>query len=164
MFLDMLKSQRTGNVVIASALCVFVGIFPAIVMSSQVLEWYIWLHLPGFAPSRFIFMPLWITLYILMGTAVALLYEQGWSAIRVRWALLMLAIFLGLNALRAVLFLGLQEILATFVVGVMAWIVLAVAIGMSARLAKLAAGLLIPVWLWMSFALVLNFATWQLNA
>jgi tryptophan-rich sensory protein len=43
------------------------------------------------------------------------------------------------------------------------WVVIGATIALFWKVSRLAAWLLVPYWLWVSFASALNFAVWRLN-
>lgn len=125
--------------------------------------WYSAIQKPSFTPPAWIFAPVWTTLYILMGVAAFLVWRRGLESRPVRVAL---AWFLGqlvLNALWSPVFFGWHRIGLALIVLVLLWIVLAVTLWRFAGISKVAAALLIPYLLWVSFAGVLNASIWWLN-
>ena len=71
---------------------------------------------------------------------------------------------LTLNALWPLCFFGLRSPLTGFIEIVLLWCAIAATLAAFYRLRPLAAVLLVPYWLWVTFAAALNFAIWRLNA
>lgn len=125
--------------------------------------WYSAIQKPSFTPPAWVFAPVWTTLYILMGVAAFLVWRRGLDSRAVRAAL---AWFLGqlvLNALWSPVFFGWHRIGLALIVLVLLWIVLVVTVWRFGAISKVAAGLLTPYLLWVSFAGVLNASIWWLN-
>lgn len=117
---------------------------------------------PEWAPPGGVFAPVWTTLYILMALA-------AWWVWRVarfraaRTALTLYIIQLALNALWSWLFFGWQLGALAFAEVLLLWLCIAATLIAFWRVHKLAALLLVPYFLWVSFAAALNYAVWQLN-
>ncbi len=117
---------------------------------------------PVWAPPAWLFGPVWMVLYALMAVAVWLVWRQTqWPTNRM--ALTWFLIQLVLNALWSWLFFAWLQGAGSFVNIVGLWLVILLTILAFWRFNRLAATLLIPYLLWVSFAAALNFAMWQLN-
>ena len=109
-----------------------------------------------------IFAPVWTTLYCMMGIAAWLVWRSGsWS--QVRSAVILFAIQLGLNSLWSLIFFGLQNPGAAFLEIVLLWAAISVTSFLFWRNSALAAMLMMPYLLWVSFASFLNYTIWTLN-
>ena len=123
---------------------------------------YMQLVRPDWAPSPDIFGPVWTVLYIMMGIAAWLVWRiGGFSAART--ALTLFLVQLAFNSLWSWLFFGWHQGAFAFAEIVLLWILIAVTIIAFARKSLLAAALLVPYILWVSFASALNYSIWQLN-
>jgi benzodiazapine receptor len=120
------------------------------------------LVLPSWAPPPAVFGPAWITLYVLMGTATWLVWRTPPSRDR-REALGWFAVQLVLNAAWTPVFFGLENPAAGFALILTIPVAVTGMIISYARLSRLAAGMLVPLWLWVGFATLLNGAIWWLN-
>jgi translocator protein len=125
-------------------------------------EWYAELAKPAWTPPGWLFGPVWSVLYAMMGIAAWLIWKDaGFSGARV--ALGLFVFQLVLNAAWSWLFFGLQEPgLALVDIGLLWAAILATAVAFRHH-RPLAAGLLVPYLLWVSFAAALNFEIWRLN-
>lgn len=140
------------------ALCEAAGLAGTVFTAQAIPEWYALLNKPSFSPPNWLFGPVWITLYLMMGTAAWLVWRrEGIGALRVFW------VQLALNALWTPLFFGLQNPLAGLVCIVLMWLAIAWTIVGFWRVSRLAALLLVPYLIWVSFATVLNAAIYVLN-
>ncbi|MFA6307736.1 MAG: TspO/MBR family protein [Patescibacteria group bacterium] len=126
-------------------------------------SWYQYLNKPSFNPPSWIFGPVWTTLYILMGIALYLIWQEGLKKAFVKNSFILFVVNLVLNSLWSIAFFGLQNPALAFLVIVLLWVSILVLIIRFYRINKLASYLLIPYLLWVSFASVLNFSIWQLN-
>ena len=134
----------------------------AISTRSSVSTWYPMLRKPAWNPPAWIFGPVWTVLYLMIAISAWLVWrERGFS--RGAGALGLFALQLALNALWSPLFFGLRSPLAGFVdIVPLRAAILAVLVSFW-TISPLAGALLVPYWLWVSFATVLNLAIWRLN-
>ena len=130
--------------------------------SVEAAPFYASLVRPAWAPPASVFDPVWTVLYALMAIAAGLV----WSTRGVRPVAAVLRLFvvqLVLNAVWSWLFFKWHQGLWAFVDIVLLWALLvATAIGFW-RARPVAGLLLIPYFLWVSFASMLNLAVWRLN-
>ncbi len=125
-------------------------------------EWYAQLAKPAWTPPDAVFAPVWFVLYILMATAVWLV----WKKYGVSGASGPLAIYvfqLILNGAWSWLFFGMHNPLFALVDIVALWFAILVTLISFWKIVPLAAVLLIPYIAWVSFAAILNWAIWNLN-
>ena len=132
--------------------------------------WYAELVRPALNPPAWVFGPVWITLYALMGIALFLVWKQHPNILEyvgVLWVrrvgVVLFFAQLVLNALWSVVFFGLQSPVGAFTVIVFLWLAILATIIVFARVSRLAAWLLAPYLLWVSFAAYLNYSFWVLN-
>lgn len=128
---------------------------------SSVDTWYQTLDKPSFNPPRWVFGPAWSTLYVLMGIADHLVSREGGEDARNAKGIY--RVQLVLNGLSSVLFFGLRSSLAALVEIVFLWVAIVMTIVAFWRVSKLAAALLVPYFLWTTFATVLNASIWAKN-
>ena len=131
--------------------------------ASSVNTWYATLTKPSFNPPNWLFSPVWITLYLLMGVALFLVWRQGFQTAGVKFAIYLFGVQLVLNTLWSILFFGLKMPLLAFIEIVFLWGFILVTLLIFRKLSRLAGFLLVPYLLWVSFAAVLNFSLWYLN-
>jgi benzodiazapine receptor len=131
-------------------------------VSAGANRWYAGLAKPGWAPPDSWLGPVWLTLYVLMGTAAWLIwrerYHRGRSAALAAWVIQLL-----LNAAWAPLFFGARNIGAGLFVIVALWLSIALTIREFAVVKAGAAWMMAPYLIWVGFASALNFAVWKLN-
>lgn len=134
-------------------LCNATGLLSALVAPASSI--YTELPRPSFAPPGWVFGPVWTLLYTLMGTAAFLVWQRRTGEPR-RSALIVFGIQLALNAAWTPVFFGLQLYVAAFVVLLAIWVAVGVMTVMFFRRVPLAGALLVPLWVWVTFAAVLN--------
>jgi tryptophan-rich sensory protein len=159
--------MTTTNLVklIASiVLCQMAGVIGAIFTASAVPTWYTTLRKPPFTPPGWVFSPVWIALYLLMGVSAFLIWSKGWGDSRVRVALSLFAVQLVLNASWSLMFFGLRSPLAGLIDIVALWVFILLTTLYFFKVSYMAGALLVPYILWVSFAAILNFSIWRLNA
>ena len=114
------------------------------------------LNRPAWAPPPWLFGPVWVTLYAMMGVA-------GWMVWRRGGSMVMFAVQLVLNAIWTPIFFGAHAIGAAFVViSLLDLAIFATIVGFGRR-SQVAAWLLVPYAVWVGFATALNGALWLLN-
>lgn len=149
----------------ALPLCLVIAFLPALTgFLAGPGAWYGSLQKPAWNPPSWVFGPVWTLLYLMIGIALWRLWCAGgrrWSG-----ASSALAIFAGqllLNGLWTPCFFGLHAIGLALVVIVLLWLAIIATIVSAWRHSRLAACLLVPYGLWVSFAAFLNFTLWRLN-
>ena len=161
-----MKNTRTINIVklvVSIVVCQCAGIIGSVFTTPAIPTWYATLQKPVFTPPNWLFAPAWITLYLLMGIAAFFIWRIGLDNRRVRTALIIFLVQLVLNSLWSVVFFGMQSPLYGVIVIIVLWLAILLTILIFARLSKLAAWLLVPYILWVSFASALNISIWILN-
>ncbi|WP_411965098.1 TspO/MBR family protein [Haloferax sp. YSMS24] len=124
-------------------------------------SWYATLVRPEFAPPNWVFGPVWITLFTLMGVAAFLVSRSGHP--RSRRALAIFGGHLVVNVAWSFAFFGLQSPATGLVVIVVLLGAILATMREFALVDRRAAALLVPYLLWVSFATVLNYGFWSLN-
>lgn len=139
------------------------GIIGSIFTSPAIPNWYAMLNKPVFNPPSWIFGPVWVSLYTLMGIAAWLVWKNWSKSSLAKIAVVLFFIHLVFNSLWSILFFGLQNPLLAFVEIIFLWILILILIFLFYKIDKRAAYLMVPYLLWVSFATVLNFYIWRLN-
>jgi tryptophan-rich sensory protein len=155
--------KRTFGILISVVICELAGIIGSVFTTPSIPGWYEGLVKPPFNPPNWIFGPVWTILYAMMGVAAYLVYEKGMRNKEVKRAMAVFAGQLLLNTLWSIVFFGAHMILAGAVVIVLLWVGILDSILLFRPISKLAAGLLVPYILWVSFATVLNSSLYILN-
>ncbi len=179
--------------VISVGVCELAGIVGTLFTAPAISSWYATLEKPALSPPNWIFGPVWIALYFLMGVSLYLVWaafvrgatasqgpknvkgEEGkklWNPLsdklwRGSWreenAVAIFFVQLGLNILWPILFFGLKLSGVAFIELLMLWVAIAYTIVNFYRISKPAAIVLVPYLLWITFAAYLNYALFVLN-
>lgn len=142
-------------------ICQAAGVIESVFTVKSVSTWYVTLNKPAFNPPNWIFGPVWIGLYFLMGIALFLIWNQ--ELMPKKKAMTIFFFQLGLNTLWSILFFGLKSPGLAFLEIIFLLIAILIAILFFYRISKTAAFLLVPYILWVAFATILNFSIWRLN-
>ncbi|MEO8533955.1 MAG: TspO/MBR family protein [Flavobacterium sp.] len=152
------------KIAIALVVCLVVGYSASLVTRPSIETWYVTLTKPGFNPPNWIFMPVWTMLYIFMGVAAGLVWDQIKERNQeVKTALGFFLIQLTLNAVWSYLFFGLKNpMLALIEIAILELMIYETYLKFN-KINKIAAYLLIPYMAWVAFAAILNASIWWLN-
>ena len=142
-------------------LCQLAGVIGMLTSPTGNSPWYQSLAKPTFNPPGWIFGPVWTILYTMMGIALWLLLRAGWG--EARWAILLFAAQLLLNALWTPVFFRWHEIGWALAVVVAMEVLIVATIGAAWPVSRPAGVLLLPYAMWVGFASVLNATIWRLN-
>jgi len=124
-------------------------------------EWYQAMHQPPWVPSAPVMAFAWAVVYVLMAVSAWLVWDtmRGLAQIALGWWLLQLL----LSVAWSWTFFGLHRV--GWSLGVMGlWLLVVLITTKSFRSIRIeASSLMLPVAVWLLFALVLNFTQWSLN-
>ncbi|WP_427926503.1 TspO/MBR family protein [Xanthomonas hortorum] len=130
--------------------------------SIKAASFYAELQRPAWAPPGWLFGPVWTVLYGMMAVSAWLVWRRGgWNS--THGALSLFVLQLGLNGLWSWLFFAWHMGAWAFVDIAALWLALVLTIVAFAKWQRVAAWLLVPYLLWVSFAAALNYSVWQLN-
>ena len=153
-----LASQWVG--LLGWLLAVFTTGAVGAIASVDAASFYAQLSKPSWAPPAWVFGPVWSGLYALMGIAAWLVWRSSRSR---RAALGFFGAQLVANALWSWLFFGWHRgALAAAEVLILLVLIVATVVAFW-RISRLAALLLVPYLLWVSFASLLTWAVWRSN-
>jgi tryptophan-rich sensory protein len=156
------KTKDLFGLALSVALCLGVAGIGGAITRASVSDWYQDLHKPSFNPPDWVFTPVWISLFVLMGISAWMVWRITGFA-RGRIPLTMFGVQLALNLAWSFIFFGAQLIGLALVEIVVLWVAILVTVDGFRRVSPVAGLLLIPYLLWSSFAVVLNAAIWWLN-
>lgn len=156
--------QKYLRIIYCVTICLVVGFLSGKVTQSSITTWYPTLTKPIFNPPNWIFAPVWTLLYIFMGIAAGLVWNEINSKEKeVKNALKFFIIQLGLNALWSYLFFGLNNILLAGIEVILLLLMIYETYLKFKPINKNSGYLLIPYMAWVSFASVLTWSIWWLN-
>jgi len=147
------------SILITEGIAVTASIFTI----SQIPVWYSTLNKPSFNPPNWLFGPVWTVLYLLIATAAYLVWQRIDDSGVYKKARTTYIIQLILNFSWSAVFFGMHEVLGALVVIGLLWLSIIALIYYFNKFNKVAAWLLVPYLLWVSFASVLNLYIYLLN-
>lgn len=151
--------KKIIKLIISILICQAAGFIGSIFTSGSVTTWYITLQKPWFNPPNWVFGPVWITIYLLMGISLYIV----WSKKAKGSYYYIFGIQLALNTAWSFLFFSLKSPFLAFIEIILLWIAILATIIFFLKISKTAAYLLFPYILWVSFAAFLNYNIWMLN-
>ncbi|MBU1000447.1 tryptophan-rich sensory protein [Patescibacteria group bacterium] len=155
---------KIPQLILSIGFCLGAGVLGSFFTTSSVSTWYATLNKPFFSPPNWIFGPVWITLYIVMGIALYLVQisKCKFQSEKIK-AVKIFATQLVLNVSWSIIFFGFQNPTLAFVDILPLWVTIFLTIKAFAKINKLAGNLLIPYLLWVAFAAILNLSIVFLN-
>jgi translocator protein len=139
------------------------GVIGSVFTISAIPNWYEGIVKPALNPPSWIFGPVWIILYTMMGISAFLVLIKGWDRKEVKIALGVFGIQLFLNALWSIIFFGLHNPGWALVDILLLWLAILWTMIVFYKISKPATYLLVPYLIWVSFASYLNYSIWMLN-
>lgn len=155
-----LKSQVVGF--IACCIVTFTAAALGAIASATAGSFYQELTQPSWAPPAWLFGPVWSALYAMMAVSAWLVWRQP-SGRKTKLALGIFLVQLATNALWSWLFFKWHLGALAFVEVLLLWCLIVANVVAFWRLQKVAAVLLLPYLIWVSFAAALCYTMWQLN-
>ena len=159
-------SKNIFKFVISIIVCESVGIIGSFFTFSSVTNWFPMLVKPWFSPPSWLFGPVWIIMYFLMGLSLYIIWNSKAELSKQKYRkqfFILFGIQLILNALWSFLFFGLKTPIYGLIDILFLDIVVAMTIIYAYRVSKYAAILLAPYMVWITFATLLNFEIVLLN-
>jgi benzodiazapine receptor len=151
------------KLIICVLICQVVGILSSFFNIKSIPGWYSKQKKPKFNPPNWIFGPVWTLLYLLMGISIYLVLVSGAIEKQTSLAIIVFLIQLFLNFLWSGIFFGMKKPLLAFFEIILLLVSIIINLIVFYPISELAAYLLIPYLLWVSFAALLNFEIWRLN-
>ena len=140
-----------------------VGYVSGFATRSSVNTWYMYLNKPIFNPPDWIFMPVWILLYFLMGIAFGFFFSYSFKKKTQRLGTTAFFLQLFFNGMWSFAFFGLRNIF----LGLATILILLASIIFCIREFKkvniFSSYLMIPYLLWVCFAAILNISIFTMN-
>ncbi len=157
------------RLIISLALPQLAGLVGSFFTAPAISTWYATLQKPGFSPPNWIFGPVWIMLYILMGISIYLVWSayapaSAGQSRGLKTAFWLFWIHLFFNAAWSLVFFGWHNPGLAFVNIIIIWLLIVVLMVQFWKINRWSTYLFIPYFFWVSFAGVLNYFIWRLNA
>jgi benzodiazapine receptor len=157
-----MKPTDILKLVTSVILCQIAGFLGSLFTTPAISTWYATLRKPFFTPPNWIFSPVWISLFILMGISLFFVWRRQGHP-QFKKALIFFFVQLILNVLWSLAFFGLRLPLLGLIDIILLWIAILLTIQNFLKVSKFAGVLLLPYLLWVSFATLLNFSLWIQN-
>lgn len=181
----LMRFTNVLKLVIAIAVSGLAGVIGAIFTAPAII-WYAGLVKPALNPPAWVFGPVWTALYALIGISLYLAWKNDWkvnnpilAGERKTWnawserlwtgdlqkvnAVAIFGVQYVLNGAWSYLFFGLRLPGFAFFELCALWFAIVWTTVVFYRISRLAAYLLVPYLLWVSFAVYLNYSIWVLN-
>lgn len=156
--------SKTVKIIICVTVCLLVGFASSFATQSSISTWFVTLEKPVFNPPNYLFGPVWTTLYICMGIAAGLVWDQiNVQTELVKKGLIFFIIQLILNGLWSILFFGMQNPFVAMLEMIVLWLMIYETYSVFKKINPISGYLFIPYILWVSFAFALNTSIWWLN-
>ena len=139
------------------------GVLGSFFTQNSVSSWFLNLNKPFFNPPSYLFAPMWTSFFILIGISLYLIITAKADKKIKQKAYILFAIQCLLNIGWSYCFFYLRNPLLGFIEIIILLASIILTTFYFYRINKVAAYLLIPYILWVSFASVLNFSLWFLN-
>ena len=147
--------------VIASIICLCLGMLSGYGTTADDYQWYATLKKPAFNPPNWIFAPVWSALYIMMGVAAGKIW-LNWKKKSDGWSLTLFILQFIFNLAWSPIFFCYHRIDLALYDIILLWLTLLGLLLINCR-HKVIFKLLLVYLIWVSFALGLNFTIYQLN-
>ena len=150
------------QLIISILIAQLAGAIGSIFSATSISTWYANLTKPEFSPPNWLFGPVWIILYTLMGIAAYFIWKkrQNKSARVMLW---FYGIHLALNALWSILFFGFKNPFLAYIEIIFLWGMVMIITLRFSKIEKNTGYLFLPYAFWVTFATLLNFTIWMLN-
>ena len=151
------------KLLIAVLICELTGIASGLLSGSGMDEWFDNLYKPTWNPPSYLFGPVWIGLYLLMGVSFWLIWKSNAPLPQKNNAMIIFGLQLGLSFFWSILFFRFHSPALALANVVLMLIFIFITMISFAPLSRLASWLLVPYILWVCFASVLNLTIWSMN-
>jgi tryptophan-rich sensory protein len=143
--------------------CLGAGGLGAIATTPEIEGWYRTLAKPAWNPPDSVFGPVWTTLFIMMAISAWLVWKPS-GFFGAMWPLALFVVQLLLNIAWSWIFFGFHQPGWALAEIIVLWLAIVATVVAFFQHSRLAGWLLVPYLAWVSFACVLNFTIWRLNA
>ncbi|TWR29390.1 tryptophan-rich sensory protein [Mucilaginibacter pallidiroseus] len=149
--------------IISLVITLAIGFVASMFTRPEIDGWYRTLNKPSFTPPNWAFPVAWTTLYILIATAAYLVWQKRDGSATFKTTVVIYAVQLLLNFSWSIVFFGLHNIFGGLIVIILLLILIILNISWFGRFSMVAAWLLVPYLLWVSYATLLNISIYILN-
>ena len=130
--------------------------------SGEENNWYQMLEKPSFQPPGYLFGIVWTILYCMIGFAFAIIVSARGAKLQILAIILFIVQFI-LNLLWSPIFFGQHQVTTALYLIILIWTFAVATTYIFSKIRALAAWLMIPYLLWLTFATALNYQIDSLN-
>lgn len=154
--------MKIVSLLVSIGIAQLAGVIGSIFTANTVKTWFLDLTKPVWNPPSWLFGPVWITLYTLMGIAAYIIWQNR-GDFDIKLAISFYGGQLVLNTLWSIIFFGLKNPGLAFMEIIVLLVLILITTILFWRINTVAGALMIPYILWVLFAAFLNYNIWQLN-
>ncbi len=159
----MSERARLIGFVLFIVCCLGAGGLGAMATTPEIKGWYRTIEKPAWNPPDYVFGPVWTTLFVMMGVAAWFVWKQnGFQTAKA--PLTLFAIQRALNVAWSWIFFNMHQPGWAFAEIIILWLAITATTVAFFKHSTIAGWLMVPYLAWVSFASVLNFTIWRLNA
>ncbi len=147
----------------AIGICLLFGFMSTVATQTGLIEWYPDLTKSRLGFANWIFGPVWLLMYVLMGISAGIVWNKGFYHKWVKTALYHFGFQLLLSGFWPLLFFALQKPFLALLDIIALFVLIVITIKWFKVVSNTAAYLLIPYSIWILFAMIFNFEIWMLN-
>ncbi len=138
----------------------YMGWYPAL---PGMPAWYAGLIKPVFSPPSWVFSPIWMASFVLMGFTLFLILQSGLKQRDVTFGLILFALQLLFTLVWAFTFFGIHAVFIALMCIIALWASLLCTVIQVFRFSVYGGMLLVPYFLWVSYLAYLNYGIMSLN-
>jgi len=158
-----LEKKSIARLALSFLLCLSVGMVEGLVTRPEIPAWYAGLMKPSWTPAPLVFPIAWTVLYILMAISFWRLWNLDTRSAARTTAMTWFLIQLALNALWSPVFFGWHGTRTALVIIIGLLMAIAATMVAASRVERLAAWLLAPYLLWVTYATTINIGVVVMN-
>ncbi len=159
-----MKLNNFFKLVISLIIPLLVGVFGWLFISPTTLSWYSSLVKPALVPSEMFFILIWVFLYILIGLAFFLVWQQGFNSKKSKSALIIFIFQLVVNLLWLVIFFGTHNLSLALVEIISLWSVVLATLLIFYEILPRSLYFFLPYILWISFLVYFSYMLWSMQS
>lgn len=153
---------KLSRIIVAVALTLVFGGIGALIVYYSDPSWYNSLNLPSITAPSWVFAPVWIIIYVLLGLALERMWDHEREQVRQRWLCQYFAQFV-FNILWALLFFGIHSLLFSWINCLFLFLSVLILFIDAYEQDRPSGYYVAPYLAWVTYAGILNFWIWWIN-
>lgn len=149
------------RLIISLVLPQLAGVAGSMPAAESVGGWYSVIEKSPLSPPNWVFGPVWIILYFLMGLSIYFIWNKIDENKKIKNILILFFVHLLFNAVWSPIFFGLKNPGVALVDLIVVWLLAVLLAFKFWGISRISTYLFIPYLLWISFAIYLNFHIWR---